>query len=287
MENIIKASLIFIAIISLHAQESNPFDYYPYHVGDIWQYVELSSEYPQGKFREVKITRIDTVNNGKEHLVYHNASDTPAQCIIIDSAKVYSADKDILIYDLASPIGTYWERKRDEEWVKYFQNDEQEFWNNQFNEKIFYVYYWQEPDSLSDWAGMGEVLAENLGLQRYEWEGGREELIGCMIDGIKFGDLVGIEDTKDDIPVEYPLISSYPNPFNGVSIIIYSLPNASDITLAIFDVLGRKVATLYEGYTTAGEYREIWSPQENASGIYFVTLTTPNQIITSKLVYQK
>lgn len=279
--------MIIIVSLSLLAQNSDPFEYYPYHVGDIWQYLELSYEYPQGLFREEKITRIDTIDNGKAHLIYYNNSEFPTLRIIPDSARVYSADSRILFYILNEAPGFIWERKIHEEWIKYFQDDEQELWGLQFQTKIFYNYYWYAPDSLSDWAGMGEVLAKNIGLQRIEWEGGREELIGCLINGIGYGTLTDTEKLEDVIPAKHDLLEAYPNPFNGFSILNYNLPFAEKVTITIYDILGRKIETLINTYLQAGEHKIIWKPESISSGIYLAVLSTSTNNIISKLIYQK
>lgn len=80
--------------------------------------------------------------------------------------------------------------------------------------------------------------------------------------------LNGIENNEPVLPGNITL-SSYPNPFNAQTTISYSLPKASDITLEIFDMAGRKVKTLLSGYQEAGEHKAVWDAKDVASGIYF------------------
>jgi len=70
------------------------------------------------------------------------------------------------------------------------------------------------------------------------------------------------------VPVVYSLSQNYPNPFNPSTTIEYGLPSASKVQLTIFDILGRNVATLYDGEQTAGYQRLRWNAPVS-TGVYF------------------
>ena len=79
------------------------------------------------------------------------------------------------------------------------------------------------------------------------------------------------------IPAEYELRQNYPNPFNPTTIISYQLPSVNDVTLMIFDLLGREVITLVNKRPSAGEHEVTWdgrdaSGQVVSSGIYIYRL---------------
>jgi len=75
------------------------------------------------------------------------------------------------------------------------------------------------------------------------------------------------------IPKDFALAQNYPNPFNPITIIQYDLPSASSVRLEIFDVLGRRVATLVNTTQSAGTH--IYTLRADAlllaSGVYFIT----------------
>ena len=73
-------------------------------------------------------------------------------------------------------------------------------------------------------------------------------------------------------PREFALGSAYPNPFNPVTTVPYTLAERSEISLRIFDVLGREVAVLASGLRDAGEYRIHWQAANMPSGLYFCRL---------------
>ncbi len=76
-------------------------------------------------------------------------------------------------------------------------------------------------------------------------------------------------------PNSYALDPAYPNPFNGVISVNYSLPNRTDYRLAVTDALGRDVVLLGSGAASAGSYIAVWDATAFPSGVYFLRLTAP------------
>jgi hypothetical protein len=76
------------------------------------------------------------------------------------------------------------------------------------------------------------------------------------------------------LPKLFVLYPNYPNPFNATTQISYALPEASAVTLTVFDVLGRKVANLVDGAQPAGEHSVVWDAADLGSGVYFLVLQT-------------
>jgi hypothetical protein len=84
-------------------------------------------------------------------------------------------------------------------------------------------------------------------------------------------------------PEAYRLRQNYPNPFNGRTVIEYELPAASHVSLALFDLLGRKVLSLVEGTQDVGRYIVPVDGDALPSGIYFYHLRTSSFSETKKL----
>ncbi|MDI6804668.1 MAG: CehA/McbA family metallohydrolase [Bacteroidota bacterium] len=78
------------------------------------------------------------------------------------------------------------------------------------------------------------------------------------------------------LPSEYKLFQNYPNPFNPVTNIQYQVPEYTFISLKVFDVFGREVQTLVNGYIQPGYHRVEFDASQIASGIYYYQLKTPN-----------
>ena len=93
-------------------------------------------------------------------------------------------------------------------------------------------------------------------------------------------------------PEYFSLGQNYPNPFNPQTQFHYDLPKSGNIHLGIYDVLGKEVYTLINGYQRAGKHNVLWTGINNKglqvqSGIYFYRLTTESEITTKKMVYTK
>lgn len=83
------------------------------------------------------------------------------------------------------------------------------------------------------------------------------------------------------LPKSYKLHSNYPNPFNGVTTILYDLPFSSDVELSLFNTLGQKVIRLVHAKQEAGYYQVQWNgrntlDQSVASGLYIVRMQAKN-----------
>jgi hypothetical protein len=104
---------------------------------------------------------------------------------------------------------------------------------------------------------------------------------------------VGIEDERDvTIPSAISLNQNYPNPFNPRTEIAFGLPNNDFVNLEVYDVMGRRVATLVNREMTAGVHRVIWSGTNDngdnvSSGVYFYKLTQSGNTITKKMIMLK
>ena len=80
------------------------------------------------------------------------------------------------------------------------------------------------------------------------------------------------EGTSAAVPEDFVLEAAYPNPFNPQTTIGYALPRAADVRLAVYDVLGRQVALLAEGFRPAGRHEAVFDGAGLASGLYFYRL---------------
>ena len=91
-------------------------------------------------------------------------------------------------------------------------------------------------------------------------------------------------------PATLALYPNYPNPFNPSTTIAYDLAEDSRVTLVIYNLLGQKVRTLFEGFQLAGRYRFTWNGQDDAGqivpgGVYFYQLRTPHGVLNKRMIY--
>jgi len=90
-----------------------------------------------------------------------------------------------------------------------------------------------------------------------------------------------------ELPAAVDLRQNYPNPFNPSTVIRFELPETQNVTLEVFDLSGRKVATLLDGPRNAGRHQIQWAPDNLASGLYLYKLRTGNRVITKKMMLIK
>jgi photosystem II stability/assembly factor-like uncharacterized protein len=98
-----------------------------------------------------------------------------------------------------------------------------------------------------------------------------------------------------ETPEEYSLMQNYPNPFNAMTTIRFSIPQLSSnqrtsgnlVQLKVFDIIGRELATLHNGYLLPGKYEVSFNASMYSSGIYFYQLRAGDFVQTRKLVLLK
>lgn len=100
--------------------------------------------------------------------------------------------------------------------------------------------------------------------------------------------VTGVYDSQDrGIPAEFALYQNYPNPFNPRTTISYELPRRVHVSIKVYDVFGREVATLVDGVQNAGVRSVEWDAASFASGIYFCKLQAGGYVATRKLILTK
>ena len=96
-----------------------------------------------------------------------------------------------------------------------------------------------------------------------------------------------INDGKSIVPELTKLHQNYPNPFNPKTTINYELPITNEIELSIYNLLGKKVATLVSEKQPAGRYQVEWDASQLASGVYFYRLDSGKFSDIKKMVLIK
>ncbi|MEE9555118.1 MAG: right-handed parallel beta-helix repeat-containing protein [candidate division Zixibacteria bacterium] len=88
---------------------------------------------------------------------------------------------------------------------------------------------------------------------------------------------------EDLVPESFLLAQNYPNPFNASTSIEFSLENGADVTVEVFDVLGKKVQTLADGHRSAGNHMVTWDASKQSTGVYFYRITADGSTETRKM----
>ncbi len=117
--------------------------------------------------------------------------------------------------------------------------------------------------------------------------------LGAMSGGDGTGESSGspnvakISSDRADLPTDYRLDQNRPNPFNPTTEIEFSLPEASQVKLEIFNVMGQKVTCLVDEFLPAGSFTVTWKASGVASGVYLYRLEAGRFVETKQMVLLK
>ncbi|MCL4538756.1 MAG: T9SS type A sorting domain-containing protein [Bacteroidetes bacterium] len=92
------------------------------------------------------------------------------------------------------------------------------------------------------------------------------------VGGFTTGTGIDAINEASGIPKEFKLFQNYPNPFNPATVIQYDVPKTSEVTIVVYDVTGREVATLVDAKQAAGRYTVQFNGSKFATGMYFFRL---------------
>lgn len=95
---------------------------------------------------------------------------------------------------------------------------------------------------------------------------------GVVLETMSPGTVTGVHVTASGLPDKFELYQNYPNPFNPATQIRFSIAEQEFVSLRVYDLLGRELATLVDGVLPAGSHTTTWNPTNMASGVYFYRL---------------
>jgi enediyne biosynthesis protein E4 len=99
--------------------------------------------------------------------------------------------------------------------------------------------------------------------------------------------IIGVNQISSQVPDKFTLHQNYPNPFNPVTKIRFDISTASNVKVTVFDITGRVVVTLVNGYMQAGTFETDFDASKLSSGVYFYRLDTKSFTETKKMVLIK
>ena len=89
------------------------------------------------------------------------------------------------------------------------------------------------------------------------------------------------------VPTVFALQQNYPNPFNPSSVIRFDVPQNSHVTIRVYDMLGREVATLVNEVMSVGQHSTTWNAGGLSSGFYVYRMTAGSFADTKKIILMK
>jgi hypothetical protein len=121
----------------------------------------------------------------------------------------------------------------------------------------------------------------------YHEYGADGSIANVFVEYPEFGSSVAYDNPAKQLPTEYDLAQNYPNPFNPATNISFALPNAGQVKLVVYNVLGQEVETLVDQHMEAGNHTVTWQANEYSSGVYFYRLNAEKYTQTLKMMLLK
>lgn len=308
MKKIIPLVIIFFLVVSnLFAQAREELNYYPLHVGDVWQYkgIEIWGIYPadiRSQWLAFKKIVSDTIlADGKKYYVVKETKlgnpyfPNGYKFVRVDSLSglVYGINVEPYILKIDSLFAKQGDRVTRCDRVDFIQD------------KLIL-------SELRKTRGVNQVCTSSTSYQGYELSMGLGEvtryyndifltsilyncnLVYAKINGKEYGTFVGVNE-QEIIPSKYSLSQNYPNPFNPTTKIKFSIPAVETrrgkslqyVTLKVFDILGYEIATLVNEEKLLGDYEVTVNGNNLASGVYFYRLTTKDFSLYKKMILIK
>jgi len=199
---------------------------------------------------------------------------SPQDGNIIASATIYLAHGDtverVQNWGLNNNTASYWQTIG-------FATEVQEMTISEVDRIIFEFKFWNYgvPSVISYSA---EYLIDHMQFWYHHTDGSYGPTV---IDTFE-GKVTAIDVSRETIPQTFQLSQNYPNPFNPTTSIRYTVSSITNVRLAIYDVLGREVATLVNEEKPAGEYTVRFDGSGLSSGVYFYRLETSNGLVQTK-----
>jgi photosystem II stability/assembly factor-like uncharacterized protein len=110
---------------------------------------------------------------------------------------------------------------------------------------------------------------------------------GIIVHTTTGGTYVGIDPVSNTIPENFKLYQNYPNPFNPETVIEFDIPKNGIYTIEIYDIIGRSICKLLNGYKETGKYKINYNAESLSSGTYFYVLSSSKFREVRKMILTK
>lgn len=270
--------LLFCGLILCNYEKSMAWDstaakFFPLAVGNSWSYHYISRGgnpipcYPNNQYNYIISITSDTVVNGHRYYKFSNGDR-----LRIDSASMnvyrYYPNGECLFDSLLA-------RKNDYIGGCGFQGSIGD---------SSYILFAGVNRKVRTTNGIGYSKKLMIGMGLY-YHGGCElnsgfdqQLNGCIINGVQYGQMLGLNNISSELPAEFSLSQNYPNPFNPVTKIKFSITQNETIhrvvstSLIVYDALGKEIAILFNQQLQRGTYEVDWDASAYPSGVYYYKL---------------
>jgi hypothetical protein len=301
----IKTTVLFSLItIGFATAQVDTTDWFPMQTGNYWEYMAWDSP---PKYFSIKILGDTLMPNGKEYKIfymkYFDISSEDITYFRKDSNCVYKyfgypnfcTDLEYLYLDFSAPDSTIWEICSEANGGSrgiastFYDNTYYNFLNKSNEAKQFEDVEITSSDTIwTSFLSPGPIgLNKGLGVVWYfRFSDGSYEIQGAIINGITMGVITDIGYEDPNVPDQFTL-QSYPNPFNSTVNFKINLPESDFTELSLYNILGQKIATIFEEYKLVGNYNIQFNANHLSSGVYLALLKQNKMFLKEKIILLK
>jgi hypothetical protein len=256
--------------------------YFPLQIGNLWQYRSADPFNPTT--RQAKIVGDTLMPNSKRYAVM-SGSNLGTPYLRQEASRVYGYDiidsAEYVLLDFTANANDTLSSHSKGKWTNIAAGKQTYPGTN----TSYWRFFQRMNTGLSGYIFLDWIIKDSLGLTSWVEEPGAQfNFSGAIVDGRTIGTITGIRENADKIPTVFSLSQNYPNPFNPSTMISFSLPSRSFVSLKIFDVMGRVVATIVSENLPAGSYQRQWNASGFSSGIYFYRIQAASFTEIKRLV---
>lgn len=309
----------FVLAAFTFAQEDDPLKYFPYKTGDMWEYFAL--EFPdtlqnfnikdsvdaEGNIYVTQFAR--RINPIEPPYIFQDTATYMIDTLFNVHGSYYTGSGFVnaILFKLNANRGEQWVLHEYPEGYGYEIARLQEVWEDEaipgsgIYATLKHFAYFYAPDS-TDTLGLDRqriTLAYGYGIRA---NGGGDFfetwiLKGCVINDTLYGDttnvITSVRDLSENIIPDFELYPNFPNPFNPYTTISFRITKSQNISLIVYDMMGREVKRLVDNeFYYSGIYKTIWDGKNNSdqsvsSGVYYYSLFGDGINLTRSMVLIK
>jgi len=270
-----------------------PREYNPLHVGDVWQYKQDGVYMIENIINDTLVNEIKyfkRIIDFDERLVSWERSDSTGNSFMLDFEDIDedgNYNEELPIDSLELPL---YSRYKTYKGSYKFLHPPKEGYSALIYDTLWVAF---NKDTVLaknvqyDFCFCTAIICDKYGVIMGMGDANVNEITGMIINGKQYGIIVDVKEIDNILPEKVKLENNYPNPFNPVTTIDYSIPVNGMVTIKVFDTLGKEVATLINERKSVGNYSVKFNAANLPSGVYYYTLITDSKRITKSMILLK
>jgi len=251
---------------------------FPMHVGDRWQFSEVP-----GMVSETLVVGDTILSNGLKYSILSGMY--VSGLYRLDGPRLYQrrGGTDALICDFSGKPGDSLGFYRYSTDTSIVSVRDQGLWLC-FDQLRFQMRFFHRSMHSPGIMRAQYQVADSVGFVAIDEETIHFRLVGAVINGRQFGLITSVAQNPHEIPEVVHLLHNYPNPFNGTTVISFHIGMPSEVSVSIYDVMGRRIADLLSVHSSRGSFTLKWDAAQNPSGVYFCRLSAGGTVKTTAMI---